>query len=319
MLELERPLVLALNFMDEVEARGDSIDVEHPSRHLGVPVVPITAKTGQGLDGSFQVAHRQMHLGYTFEPDDLYDSFTHIHHRMGEPAPRLRLCRPPPRPLGGHQAAGGGTSWWRRPCTCPGRCRRSLQGIIAEYEGSSDLGDRETLIADSRYQYIERVVEASVVKGHADSGPTLSERIDRVVTGKYTAPSLFLCAMLAMFVITFGPFGSWLQNGVSALIDLFSGWLDGTLTAASVSPVLISLVCDGIIAGVGGVLSFLPQIALLFFFLSFLEDSGYMSRAAFIMDRLLRRFGLSGKGLHPHAHGLWLLGPRHHGGPHHGE
>ena len=181
----------------------------------------------------------------------------------------------------------------------PRAVEEELQGIIAEYEASSDLGDRETLIADSRYQYIERVVEASVVKGRAAAGPTLSERIDRVVTGKYTALPLFLCAMLAMFTITFGPFGSWLQNGVSALIDLFSGWLDGTLAAAGVSPVLISLVCDGIIAGVGGVLSFLPQIALLFFFLSFLEDSGYMSRAAFIMDRLLRRFGLSGKAFIP--------------------
>ena len=165
------------------------------------------------------------------------------------------------------------------------------------------------------------VENLSFIPGHVGAAPVQNvgaygmeagERIDRVVTGKYTALPLFLCAMLAMFVITFGPFGSWLQNGVSALIDLFSGWLDGTLTAAGVSPVLISLVCDGIIAGVGGVLSFLPQIALLFFFLSFLEDSGYMSRAAFIMDRLW-------KGLHPHAHGLWLLGPRHHGGPHHGE
>ena len=299
LLELERPLVLALNFMDEVEARGDSIDVEHLSRQLGVPVVPITAKTGQGLDELLQVAHRQMHLGYTFEPDDLYDSFTHdIHHRMGELLHDYAYAAHLPA----HWAAIKlleGDKLVEEALHLPREVQEELQGIIAEYEGSSDLGDRETLIADSRYQYIERVVEASVVKGHADSAPTLSERIDRVVTGKYTALPLFLCAMLAMFVITFGPFGSWLQNGVSALIDLFSGWLDGTLTAASVSPVLISLVCDGIIAGVGGVLSFLPQIALLFFFLSFLEDSGYMSRAAFIMDRLLRRFGLSGKAFIP--------------------
>lgn len=143
------------------------------------------------------------------------------------------------------------------------------------------------------------MVKASVVRGQASGQPTLSQRIDRIVTGKYTALPLFLCAMLVMFVITFGPFGSWLQDGVSALIDLFSGFLRDTMTAGNVSPVLISLVCDGIIAGVGGVLSFLPQIALLFFFLSFLEDSGYMSRAAFIMDRLLRRFGLSGKAFIP--------------------
>ena len=295
LLELERPLVLALNFMDEVEARGDSIDVERLSRQLGVPVVPITAKTGQGLDELLQAAHRQMHLGCTFEPDDLYDSFTHdIHHRMGELLHDYAYSAHLPA----HWAAIKlleGDKLVEEALHLPRAVQEELRSIIAEYEASSDLGDRETLIADSRYQYIERVVEASVVKGHAAAGPTLSERIDRVVTGKYTALPLFLCAMLAMFTITFGPFGSWLQNGVSALIDLFSGWLDGTLAAAGVSPVLISLVCDGIIAGVGGVLSFLPQIALLFFFLSFLEDSGYMSRAAFIMDRLLRRFGLSGK------------------------
>ena len=151
-------------------------------------------------------------------------------------------------------------------------------------------------MADSRYRYIERVVRASVVKGKGSEGPTLTEKIDRIVTGKYTALPLFLCAMLVMFVITFGPFGSWLQDGVSALIDLFSGWLEGALSAAGAPDVLISLACDGIISGVGGVLSFLPQIALLFFFLSFLEDSGYMSRAAF---RLLRRFGLSGKAFIP--------------------
>ena len=299
LLELERPLVLALNFMDEVEARGDSIDVERLSRQLGVPVVPITAKTGQGLDELLQAAHRQMHLGCTFEPDDLYDSFTHdIHHRMGELLHDYAYSAHLPA----HWAAIKlleGDKLVEEALHLPRAVQEELRSIIAEYEASSDLGDRETLIADSRYQYIERVVEASVVKGHAAAGPTLSERIDRVVTGKYTALPLFLCAMLAMFTITFGPFGSWLQNGVSALIDLFSGWLDGTLAAAGVSPVLISLVCDGIIAGVGGVLSFLPQIALLFFFLSFLEDSGYMSRAAFIMDRLLRRFGLSGKAFIP--------------------
>jgi len=126
LLELERPLVLALNFMDEVEARGDSIDVEHLSRQLGVPVVPITAKTGQGLDELLQVAHRQMHLGYTFEPDDLYDSFTHdIHHRMGELLHDYAYAAH--LPTGRPSSCWRGTSWWRRPCTCPGRCRRSCK------------------------------------------------------------------------------------------------------------------------------------------------------------------------------------------------
>ena len=299
LLELERPLVLALNFMDEVKARGDQIDVERLSKELGVPVVPITAKTGEGLDELLQVAHRQMHLGVTYEPDDLYDDFTHdIHHRMGELIHDYAYAANLPAHWASIKLLEG-DGIVAKALNLPADVQNKLDAIIAEYEASSALGDRETLVADSRYRYIERVVRASVVKGKGSEGPTLTEKIDRIVTGKYTALPLFLCAMLVMFVITFGPFGSWLQDGVSTLIDLFSGWLEGALTAAGVPAVVISLACDGIISGVGGVLSFLPQIALLFFFLSFLEDSGYMSRAAFIMDRLLRRFGLSGKAFIP--------------------
>ena len=299
LLELERPLVLALNFMDEVKARGDQIDVERLSKELGVPVVPITAKTGEGLDELLQVAHRQMHLGVTYEPDDLYDDFTHdIHHRMGELIHDYAYAANLPAHWASIKLLEG-DGIVAKALNLPAVVQNKLDAIIAEYEASSALGDRETLVADSRYRYIERVVRASVVKGKGSEGPTLTEKIDRIVTGKYTALPLFLCAMLVMFVITFGPFGSWLQDGVSALIDLFSGWLEGALSTAGAPDVLISLACDGIISGVGGVLSFLPQIALLFFFLSFLEDSGYMSRAAFIMDRLLRRFGLSGKAFIP--------------------
>lgn len=308
LLELEKPMVLALNFMDEVEARGDHIDTSRLSRELGVPVVPIIARTGQGLDELLQVAHRQMHLGYTFEPDDLYDDFTHdIHHRMGELIHDAAYAAGLPAHWASIKLLEG-DEIVAKALNLPAETQKKLDGIIAEYEQSSDLGDRETLIADSRYQYIQRVVSHSVVKG-TEHGPSLSQKIDRVVTGKYTALPLFLLSMLCMFAITFGPFGSWLQDGVSALIDLFSSWLEGTMTAAGVSPVLISLVCDGIIAGVGGVLSFLPQIALLFFFLSFLEDSGYMSRAAFIMDRLLRRFGLSGKAFIPMLMGFGCTVP----------
>ena len=308
LLELEKPMVLALNFMDEVEARGDHIDISRLSRELGVPVVPIIARTGQGLDELLQVAHRQMHLGYTFEPDDLYDDFTHdIHHRMGELIHDAAYAAGLPAHWASIKLLEG-DEIVAKALNLPAETQKKLDEIIAEYEQSSDLGDRETLIADSRYQYIQRVVSHSVVKG-TEKGPSLSQKIDRVVTGKYTALPLFLLAMLCMFAITFGPFGSWLQDGVSALIDLFSSWLEGTMTAAGVSPVLISLVCDGIIAGVGGVLSFLPQIALLFFFLSFLEDSGYMSRAAFIMDRLLRRFGLSGKAFIPMLMGFGCTVP----------
>ena len=292
-------MVVALNFMDEVAKRGDQIDVARLSKELGIPVVPITARTGEGLDTLLHTAHRQMHLGFTIEPDDLYDSFTHdIHHRMGELIHDYAYAAGLPA----HWAAIKlleGDDIVAKALKLPARVSGLLDAVVAEYEGSSDLGDRETLIADSRYQYIEKVVAASVVKGGRPGELTFSEKVDKVVTHRLFAIPLFLLTMLLMFVVTFGPFGSWLSNGVGAAVDSLSGWLSGALSGAGVSPVLVSLVCDGIIAGVGGVLTFLPQIALLFFFLSFLEDSGYMSRAAFIMDRLLRRFGLSGKAFIP--------------------
>ncbi len=299
LLELERPMVVALNFMDEVASRGDKIDVGRLTRELGIPVIPITAKTGAGLEELLHAAHRQMHLGCTVEPDDLYDDYTHdIHHRMGALLHDYAYAAGLPA----HWAAIKlleGDDLVAKALNLPEDVAQKIEGIIAEYEGSSDLGDRETLIADSRYQYIERVVSASVTRGKRADLPTRSDKIDRVVTHRLLAIPLFLCTMLVMFAITFGPFGSWLSDLVAAGMGALGVWLGEALVQAGAAQVLVSLLRDGIIGGVGGVLTFLPQIALLFFFLSFLEDSGYMSRAAFIMDRLLRRFGLSGKAFIP--------------------
>ena len=299
LLELERPTVLALNFMDEVEKRGDKIDVHRLSRELGVPVIPITARTGEGIEELMHTAHRQMHLGVTVEPDDLYDDYTHdIHHRMGELLHDYAYAAGLPAHWASIKLLEG-DAIVEKALNLPRDVKARLDALVAEYENSSDLGDRETLIADSRYQYIQRVVGASVTRGGAPGELTFSEKVDKIVTHRIFAIPLFLCTMLVMFVVTFGPFGSWLSDGVGAGMDALARWLAPALTGLGVSPVLISLVCDGIIAGVGGVLTFLPQIALLFLFLSFLEDSGYMSRAAFIMDRALRRFGLSGKAFIP--------------------
>ena len=299
LLELERPTVVALNFMDEVVKRGDRIDVDRLSKELGVPVVPITARTGEGIETLMHTAHRQMHLGVTIEPDDLYDDYTHdIHHRMGELLHDYAYAAGLPAHWASIKLLEG-DAIVEKALELPEGIKKGLDAPVAEYENSSDLGDRETLIADSRYQYIQRVVGVSVVKGGRPGELTFSEKIDKVVTHRVWAIPLFLCTMLVMFVITFGPFGSWLSDGVGAGMDALSAWLAPALEGMGVSYVLISLICDGIIAGVGGVLTFLPQIALLFLFLSFLEDSGYMSRAAFIMDRALRRFGLSGKAFIP--------------------
>ena len=299
LLELERPTVVALNFMDEVAKRGDKIDVDRLSKELGVPVIPITARTGEGIELLMHTAHRQMHLGVTIEPDDLYDDYTHdIHHRMGELLHDYAYAANLPAHWASIKLLEG-DSIVEKALNLPQEVQRRLDALVAEYEDSSDLGDRETLVADSRYQYIQKVVGASVERGGAPGERTLSEKIDQIATHRVLAIPLFLCTMLVMFVITFGPFGSWLSDGVGAGIDALAQWLAPALEGLGVSPVLISLACDGIIAGVGGVLTFLPQIALLFFFLSLLEDSGYMSRAAFIMDRALRRFGLSGKAFIP--------------------
>ncbi len=259
LLELERPTVLALNFMDEVEKRGDRIDVDRLSKELGIPVVPITARTGEGLEKLLHTAHRQMHLGFTVEPDDLYDDYTHdIHHRMGELIHDYAYAAHLPahwasiKLLEGDQVV-------QEALHLPASVQQQLDGIVAEYENSSDLGDRETLIADSRYQYIEKVVAASVTKGQKPGELTLTEKIDKVVTHRIFAIPLFLCTMLVMFVVTFGPFGSWLSDLVGAAIDTFGSWLGLALTDLGVSYVLVSLICDGIIGGVGGVLPSCPR------------------------------------------------------------
>ena len=310
LLELERPVVMALNFMDEVEKNGDRIDVERLSQQLGIPVVPITAKTGEGLDELMHTAHRQMHVGYTIEPDDLYDDFTHeIHHRIGELIHDSAYATGIPA----HWAAIKlleGDAVVREALKLDGKTVAAVEAIAKEYEDSDPLGDRETLIADSRYHYIETVLKGTLEKGRAETELSLSDKIDRVVTHKIFAIPAFLAFMLVIFLITFGPFGSWLSDLVGRLMtDVIGVWVGKALTAAGAAPWLISLCVDGIISGVGGVLTFLPQIALLFFFLSLLEDSGYMSRAAFIMDRLLKRFGLSGKAFIPMLMGFGCTVP----------
>ena len=309
LLELERPMVIALNFMDEVEKRGDRIDARQLSKELGIPVIPIVARTGQGLDQLLETAHLQMHIGFNLEPDDLYDDYTHhIHHCIGELLHDYAYAAGLPAHWASIKLLEG-DELVEKALKLPPEGKKKLDSIATAYENSSPLGDRETLVADSRYQYIQRVAAASVVKADRKGERTLTEKIDAVVTHRVLAIPLFLLTMLVMFAVTFGPFGSWLSDGVGRAMDAFGLWLGGAMTAAGAPAVLVSLVRDGIVAGVGGVLSFLPQIALLFLFLSLLEDSGYMSRAAFIMDRLLRRFGLSGKAFIPMLMGFGCTVP----------
>jgi len=310
LLELERPMVLALNFMDEVKKKGDSIDVEALSKQLGIPVVPVTAKTGENLDVLLHTAHMQMHEGFTIEPDDLYDDFTHeIHHEMGEIIHDTAYAAKIPAHWASIKLLEG-DRLVEASLNLNSDNKKAVEDIIKKYEASSSLGDRETLIADSRYRYIEKVIGSSVKKGRPVDELTSSDKIDRIATHRFLALPVFLLMMLIMFGITFGPLGSFFQDGVASLMDDYlASWIGSLLTSSGAALWLKSLIIDGVIAGVGGVLTFLPQIALLFFFLSLLEDSGYMSRAAFIMDRLLYRFGLSGKAFIPMLMGFGCTVP----------
>lgn len=300
LLELERPMVLALNFMDEVEKAGDRIDVDRLSQHLGIPVVPISAREGKGLTELLEVAHRQMHTGLTVEPDDLYDDYTHeIHHRVGEIIHDKAYAAEIPAHWASIKLIEGDEDV-ADTLALSGREKAKVEQLAEEYEASSPLGDRETLIADSRYRFIESVVQTSVKKARKQGEPTWTDRIDAIATHKFWAFPVFLLMLLVMFWFTFGPIGSTLSDLLATAIENgLTPLVRGALEGAGAAPWAISLVCDGVIAGVGGVLTFLPMIAILFLFLSILEDSGYMSRAAFVMDRTLRHFGLSGKAFIP--------------------
>ena len=300
LLELERPMVLALNFMDEVEKAGDHIDVERLSQHLGIPVIPISAREGKGLTELLEVAHRQMHTGLTVEPDDLYDDYTHeIHHRVGEIIHDKAYAAQIPAHWASIKLIEGDEDV-AKTLALSGREKAKVEQIAEEYEASTPLGDRETLIADSRYRFIESVVQTSVKKARKQNEKTWTDRIDAIATHKFWAFPVFLVMLLIMFWFTFGPIGSGLSNLLAMLIENgLTPLVRGGLEGIGAAPWAVSLLCDGVIAGVGGVVTFLPMIAILFLFLSILEDSGYMSRAAFVMDRTLRHFGLSGKAFIP--------------------
>lgn len=309
LLELERPMVVALNFMDEVEKHGDRIDVDALSRTLGVPVIPITARSGENVEALLRTAHRQIHTGFTVEPDSLYDSYTRqIQHKVEA------LIRDSAYALGipAHWASiklMEGDPLVEKSLGLDPAVKADLEQLCREYENAYALGDRETLIAGSRYQLIQGAVRLAVQKGRRKSSLTLSDQIDSIVTHKILAVPIFLMMMLAMFALTFGP-GQRLADCVDALVcGRCADAVRSALNTAGTAPWLVSLLVDGVIAGVGGVLVFLPQIAILFLFLSFLEDSGYMARAAFIMDRLLRRFGLSGKAFIPMLMGFGCTVP----------
>ena len=300
LLELRVPTVIALNMMDEVYANGGTVDVQQLSRLIGVPVVPISAVKGEGvselIDRVVDTARKKALPGVTdFCADDspVHRCIHAVIHLIQDHADRLgvssRFCTA--KLIEGDPELAGRLELDENE-------RELLEHCIVQMESESGL-DRNAALADMRYSFIEGVVSKTVVKCHESREHARSVRMDRVLTGKYTAIPTFLAIMFLIFYLTFNVIGSALSDWLSLGIDALTGIVDRGLTAYGINPVVHSLVIDGIFAGVGSVLSFLPIIVTLFFFLSILEDTGYMARVAFVMDRPLRKLGLSGRSFVP--------------------
>ncbi|NCB30608.1 MAG: ferrous iron transport protein B [Clostridia bacterium] len=317
LMELERPMIIALNMMDEVEKNGDQIDVKRLSLELGVPVIPISARTGMGVGTLVAQAqklihaiHAQFHEGFNIEPDDLYDDYTHVaHHRIGQlvesyaKAAGLPLHWTEIKLLEGDQLI-------RESLNLPSDIAGQVQRIVTEYAAASPLGDNETMVADCRYRYVGRVSALALKRARKQGEASKSNRIDAILTHRVFALPIFFGIMMLIFGLTFSSLGAWLSDLVSnAIGSILIPYIRDALTASGSFAWLTGLICDGILTGVGGVLTFLPQIAILFFCLSLLEDSGYMSRIAFIMDKPMRRFGLSGKSFIPLLMGIGCTVP----------
>ncbi len=300
LLELRVPMVLALNMMDEVRANGGTIDVQKLSDDLGIPVVPITAAKGEGvselMDRAVETAkNRVLPKVYDFcaANSPVHRCVHAVVHLIEDHAERLGL---PPRFCATKLIEGDRDMADR--LVLDQNERELLEHCIVQMETENGL-DRNASLADMRYTFIEQVTADAVVKCHESKEHKRSVAWDRVLTGKYTALPVFFGVMLLIFWLTFDVIGQGLSDLLALGIDYVTAGVDGALTAYGINPVVHSLIIDGIFAGVGSVLSFLPIIVTLFFFLSILEDTGFMARVAFVMDKLLRKIGLSGRSIVP--------------------
>ena len=300
LLELRVPVVLALNMMDEVRANGGTVDVQKMSRTLGIPVVPISAAKGEGVselvDQALSVARGHVLPKVTdFCADDsaVHRCIHAVVHLIADHADRMGV----PARFCAAKLIEGGDDLADRLALDQNE-RELLEHCIVQMETETGL-DRNAALADMRYAFIENVVDASVVKCHESREHARSVRLDRLLTGRFTAVPVFLGIMLLTFWLTFDVIGQRLSDWLSVGVDALTAVADRALTAYGINPVVHSLIVDGIFAGVGSVLVFLPIIVTLFFFLSILEDTGYMARVAFVMDKPLRRIGLSGRSIVP--------------------
>lgn len=303
LLELDVPMVLALNMMDELTGGGGSVRVNEMEEMLGIPVVPVSAAKNEGIgelvDHAVHVARYQERPGRTdfCGPDDkggaVHRCLHGIMHLIEDHAAEAGI----PVRFAASKLAEGDRIILKKLGLSKNE-EEMLEHIILQMEEERGL-DRAAAIADMRFSFIEKVCQRTVVKPGESREHARSRRLDRVLTGKYTAIPSFVAIMAVVFWLTFSVLGAWL----SGLLETFIGWLTDITAAgldlAGVNDTIRSLVIDGIFNGVGSVLSFVPTIVTLFFFLSLLEDSGYMARVAFVMDKLLRKMGLSGRSIVP--------------------
>ena len=303
LLEMETPMVVALNMMDEVTGNGGSFKINEMEAMLGVPVVPISAAKNQGVD---ELVRHAVHIARYQEkplrqdfcgPEDhggaVHRCIHAVSHLIEDHARRAGI----PVRFAASKLIEGDRRILEQ-LDLDANEAEMLEHIELQMENERGL-DRCAAMADMRFAFINKVCATCVVKPRESREHLRSQRIDRLLTGKYTAIPLFIAIMGLVFFLTFGVIGVWLQDLLAAGIGWLTDISDAALTAAHVNPALHGLVIGGIFEGVGSVLSFLPIIVTLFFFLSILEDSGYIARVAFFMDKLLRRIGLSGRSIVP--------------------
>ena len=303
LLELNIPLVIALNMMDEVTANGGSVDVNKMEELLGVPVVPISAKKGQGIE---ELVSHAIHVA-KFQEKPLRQDFCGKDDKGGAVH---RALHGTIHLIEDHAENSGVPVRFAATKLLEDDKRimhkldldvnekEMLEHIIMQMEKERNL-DRSAAIADMRFSFIFKLCDACVKKPLESKERARSQRIDRVLTGRWTAIPCFIAIMAAVFYLTFNVIGAWLQQLLEKGIDSLTALVDSALASSGVNEVLHGLIIDGIFTGVGSVLSFLPIIVTLFFFLSILEDSGYIARVAFFMDKLLRKIGLSGRSIVP--------------------
>ncbi len=303
LMELDIPMVLALNMMDEVRGNGGAVHINEMETMLGIPVVPITASKGEGVE---ELVRHGVHIAkYQEAPGrkDFCDKNDHggavhrcLHSIMHLIEDHAKAAEIPLRFAASKLVEGDPLI--RKDLALTQNEEKMIEHIIIQMEEERGL-DQAAAIADMRFSFIKKVCDQTVTKPRESKEHQRSRNIDRILTGKYTAIPAFIVIMALVFYLTFNVIGAWLQTLLETGIEALTAMADGALAAWGVNPVLHSLIIDGIFNGVGSVLSFVPIIVVLFFFLSMLEDSGYMARVAFVMDKLLRKIGLSGRSIVP--------------------